>query len=155
VSETDPDHAEQFDPAKKGLTTSPSLLERARGDDTDAWKRIVHLYGPLVDHWCQRASISRDDSEDVVQDIFLSVAKQLKQFRYDRPQDSFRGWLRVITQRRIADYSRRIADRPRAEGVPPLFGESMSHQTRSSPTHLRTTPTPSPKKRTSFSERWR
>ncbi len=113
--------ADQSTPAASAVATgafatSPSLLERARGKDADAWKRIVHLYGPLVDHWCRQASLSRDDCDDVVQDIFLSVAKQLTQFRHDRPNDTFRGWLRVIAQRRIADHFRRVADRPQAEG---------------------------------------
>ncbi len=103
-------------PQSVALPTSPSLLQRARGNDSDAWKRIVQLYGPLVDRWCQLASIESHDVDDVVQDIFLSVSKQLGQFRYDRPQDSFRGWLRVIAQRRIADFYRRHADRPAAAG---------------------------------------
>lgn len=96
--------------------TSPSLLERAKHRDADAWRRIVLLYGPLVDHWCQQASIPQDDIDDVVQDIFLSVSKQLTQFRYEDAQATFRGWLRVIAKRRVADYFRRTLDRPRATG---------------------------------------
>lgn len=113
--------ADKSVPATGAFATSPSLLERARGNDADAWKRIVHLYGPLVDHWCRRASLSRDDSDEVVQDIFLSVTKQLTQFRRDRPNDTFRGWLRVIAQRRIADYFRGIADQPLATGGTTAF----------------------------------
>jgi RNA polymerase sigma-70 factor (ECF subfamily) len=56
-----------------------------------------------------------------VQDIFLSVAQQLTQFRYDRPQHTFRGWLRVIAQRRISDYFRRTSNRPLAEGGTTAF----------------------------------
>ena len=122
MSEPDPtSSAYQSIPATGGFATSPSLLERARGSDADAWKKIVHLYGPLVAHWCQLASISREDADDVVQDVFLSVAKQLGQFRYDRPKDTFRGWLRVIAQRRIADHFRHRSDRPLAEGGTTAF----------------------------------
>lgn len=106
----------QTHPQSVALPTSPSLLLRACSNDSDAWRKIVHLYGPLVDRWCRLASIEGHDVDDVVQDIFLSVSKQLTQFRYDRPQDSFRGWLRVIAQRRIADFYRRHADRPAAVG---------------------------------------
>ena len=121
MSASEPVDPEESTSAIDGLATSCSLLERARSNDTDAWKRIVNLYGPLVNHWCVQASISRDQTEDVVQDIFLSVARQLRRFRYDRPRDSFRGWLRVIAQRRISDYFRRISDRPRAEGGTTAF----------------------------------
>jgi RNA polymerase sigma-70 factor (ECF subfamily) len=96
--------------------TSASLLARAREQDDDAWKRIVHLYGPLVAHWCRQATVSARDIDDVVQEIFLSIARELAQFRYDRPGDSFRGWIRVITRRRVADHFRGLNGRPSAEG---------------------------------------
>src|SRR5438105_2479669 len=37
------------------LDTSKSLLERARTNDAEAWRRIVALYQPLVRLWCGRA----------------------------------------------------------------------------------------------------
>lgn len=76
----------------------------------------MHLYGPLVASWCRQATVSASDIDDVVQEIFLSIARELPQFRYDRPGDSFRGWIRVITRRRVADYYRRLSGRPSAEG---------------------------------------
>ena len=112
---------EESTPAASVFATSPSLLERARHSDADAWKRIVRIYGPLVDSWCRRAAISRDDAEDVVQEIFLSVSKQLSQFNYGRERDTFRGWLRVIAKRRIVDYYRRMSERPNAEGGTTAF----------------------------------
>jgi RNA polymerase sigma-70 factor (ECF subfamily) len=97
-------------------STSPSLLQRARDKDSDAWQRIVQLYAPLVVHWCRKATLPASDIDDVVQDIFLSVSRELSGFRLDRPGGTFRGWLRVITRRRIADHFRRHSDRPIAEG---------------------------------------
>lgn len=113
--------SDQSTPASGTFATSPSLLIRACDKDAEAWRRIVYLYAPLVEHWCRQASLSPDDTEDVIQDIFLSVAKQLNQFRYDRPSDTFRGWLRVIAQRRVADHFRRITNRPQAEGGTTAF----------------------------------
>lgn len=98
------------------FTTSASLVDRARNDDAEAWKRLVHIYGPLVEHWCRRSGVPQGHIEDVIQDIFVSVVRQLGQFRYERPQDTFRGWLRVITQRRIADFFRSHANQPQGEG---------------------------------------
>lgn len=76
----------------------------------------MQLYAPLVVHWCRRSGLKSDDVDDVVQDIFVSVSKQLDRFRTDQPQATFRGWLRVITQRRIADHFRHIAHAPQAVG---------------------------------------
>lgn len=89
------------------LNTSLSLLERAQNDDAEAWNRLVQLYAPLVYHWCRAWGLEPSAAEDVGQDVFLSVAIGLTKFRRDRPGDTFRGWLRVITQRRVADYLRK------------------------------------------------
>jgi len=96
--------------------TSPSLLERARNQDDVAWQKIVRLYAPLVVYWCRQTPLPLDDIDDVVQDVFLSVSRELSRFRHNRPGDSFRGWLRVIARRRVADHFRRHAERPAAEG---------------------------------------
>ena len=109
-------NSERSSQATGGFVTSASLLQRACGQDADAWKRLIHLYGPLVLHWCRQSGFASQDSDDICQDVFLAVVNQLDQFRHDRPGDTFRGWLRVIAQRRIADHFRRRADRPQAEG---------------------------------------
>lgn len=96
--------------------TSPSLLERARNQDGAAWQKIVRLYAPLVVYWCRRTPLPPNDIDDVVQDVFLSVSRELPRFQHNRSGDSFRGWLRVITRRRVADHFRRHAERPAAEG---------------------------------------
>lgn len=107
VSSTD-----QSTPASRGFVTSPSLLVRACDKDAEAWRRIVQLYAPLLRYWCRQASLTQDDSDEIIQDVFLSVSKQLERFRYDRPTDTFRGWLRQITKRRIADRFRSTVDQP-------------------------------------------
>jgi RNA polymerase sigma-70 factor (ECF subfamily) len=96
--------------------TSPSLLVRAQANDADAWTRLVDLYGPLVYHWCRKSELPNEDAADVFQETFRAVARNLQTFRRDRAGDTFRGWLRTVTQNKIRDHFRRIADEPRAEG---------------------------------------
>jgi RNA polymerase sigma-70 factor (ECF subfamily) len=100
-----------------GDVTPLSLLERARRKDPDAWRRLVELYRPLVLFWCVgRGRLAAADAEDVAQEVFAAVAGHLADFRRDRPDDSFRGWLRVITRNQLLMHRRRSEGKPRGEG---------------------------------------
>jgi RNA polymerase sigma-70 factor (ECF subfamily) len=87
-------------------STSSSLLERVKASDEDAWRRLVRLYGALVLYWCRKSGLQVTDRNDVFQDTFRSVARHIAEFRHDRPEDSFRGWLRTITLSKIRDHFR-------------------------------------------------
>ncbi len=96
--------------------TSLTLLGRLRGDDPDAWSRLVYLYGPLVRSWAARRGVVGADAEDVSQEVFRAVAGGLPGFRRDRAADTFRGWLRGITRHALLDHYRRTGRQPRAGG---------------------------------------
>jgi hypothetical protein len=49
-----------------------------RGRDDDAWRRFVHLYGPVVCPWCRRLGVVGDDAADVVQKVWAAVATSLE-----------------------------------------------------------------------------
>jgi RNA polymerase sigma-70 factor (ECF subfamily) len=101
---------------RPGQATPLSLLERVRGNDPEAWRRLVELYRPLVLFWCRRGGLHGPDAEDVAQEVFAGAAAGLAGFRRDRPGDSFRGWLRGITRNQVLLHFRRGHGRPRAEG---------------------------------------
>jgi RNA polymerase sigma-70 factor (ECF subfamily) len=86
---------------------SSSLLVRVRAQDKAAWDRLVHLYAPLVYGWCRKAGLQESDALDVGQDVFQTVWCKIHTFRRDRPGDSFLGWLRVLTRRKIVDHLRK------------------------------------------------
>jgi RNA polymerase sigma-70 factor (ECF subfamily) len=98
--------------------TPLSLLERARGRDAEAWRRLVELYRPLVLYWCGRARVHGADAEDVAQEVFAAAAAGLADFRHDRPGDTFRGWLRGITRNMVLLHFRKKSRQPAAEGGP-------------------------------------
>src|SRR5262245_8061944 len=85
----------------RDAATPLSLLERARKSDAEAWGRLVELYRPLVLFWCYRGRLQVPDAEDLAQEVFTAAALGLAQFRRDRPGDTFRGWLRVITRNHL------------------------------------------------------
>jgi RNA polymerase sigma-70 factor, ECF subfamily len=98
--------------------TSLTLLQQAREQDPAAWRRLVRLYGPLVFLWCLRDGASRHDAEDVTQEVWLAVAKKLPEFRRDERNGSFRGWLRIITRRKLCDHWAN-------SGPPPIGGSEF------------------------------
>jgi RNA polymerase sigma-70 factor (ECF subfamily) len=98
--------------SSRSSATSRSLLERVRADDGSAWDRLVRLYAPLVMHWCRRWDLQEQDVADVFQEVFLSVATHITDFRKDREGDTFRGWLRTITRSKVLDHFRRRGREP-------------------------------------------
>ena len=96
--------------------TSRSLLERVKLDEAAAWERLVTLYAPLVFHWCRRYNLSEPDVADILQEVFQAVFLHLADFRKERQADTFRGWLRRITQNKILDHFRRLGREPRGVG---------------------------------------
>jgi len=93
-----------------------SLLERLKVESPEAWRRLVHLFGPLVYQWCRRQGLQAADATDVGQEVFRVVACRIGRFRRDRPADTFRGWLWTITRSKIADHWRRRERQPQATG---------------------------------------
>ena len=97
-------------------STSRSLLVAAQQDDPAAWERLVKLYAPLVANWCRRSGVPEQDVGDVIQEVFAAVARSVERFRKEEPQDTFRGWLAVITRNKVHDHHRRRSDQPAAAG---------------------------------------
>ncbi|MDB5342460.1 MAG: nccH [Schlesneria sp.] len=87
-------------------TITTTLLERAKTGEEDAWSCVVYLYGPLVYKWCRKRGLSREATRDVAQNVFEVVARKLKDFRREDASNTFRGWLRAISDNKISDYWR-------------------------------------------------
>ncbi len=96
--------------------TSLTLLERVRAGDEAGWEKFVRMYGPLVYSWCRRAGLSPEDAGDVSQDVFVTLSNKFDSFQNRRPGDSFRRWLKTVTNNRARDFHRRQRDRPQARG---------------------------------------
>jgi RNA polymerase sigma-70 factor, ECF subfamily len=96
--------------------TSRSLLERIKADDAAAWDRLISLYAPLAYRWCRRWDVPEQEIADVLQEVFQSVATHIASFRKDREGDTFRGWLRTITQHKVVDHFRKLGREPGGAG---------------------------------------
>jgi RNA polymerase sigma-70 factor (ECF subfamily) len=73
--------------------TSSTSLIRVKAKDQEAWRRFVHLYGPMLSRWCKQFRLQDADADDVGQDVLRTVAESIGGFHYDQNGDSFRGWL--------------------------------------------------------------
>jgi RNA polymerase sigma-70 factor (ECF subfamily) len=98
-------------------STSPSLLERVKADEGHAWDRLVGLYAPLVYRWCRRRGLPEQEIADVFQDVFQAVAVHIHGFRRRQAGDTFRGWLRTITQNKVRDHYRKLGREPGGAGA--------------------------------------
>ena len=97
---------EEFVSARKG-STSITLLERARQNDSDAWAKLVELYAPLIYMRCRNQwGYSSSDALQIGQDVFLKVSNRLGNFDRKRT-GSFRNWLRTIVDNHCKDELRK------------------------------------------------
>lgn len=104
-------------------STSISLIERVRVQDSQAWSQLVDLYGPLIAYWCRRSGVPERSVGDCVQNVFVAVLKSLVGFRFDAGRRSFRGWLWGITRHKCIDMLRSDGLHPSAVG-----GSTALHQ---------------------------
>lgn len=98
-------------------TISTELLRSVRHNDQEAWARMVSVYYPMTYGWCRRAGLQPSDAADVCQEVFANIAAGIGAFRREKPADTFRGWVRRITQRRISDFRTRGGSLPVPVGV--------------------------------------
>ena len=97
-------------------SVSSTLLDQLRAGRPEAWKRLAPLYSPVIYRWCRRSGLAAEDAADVVQEVLSAVMVHLPDFRRDRPQDSFSGWLATITRNKVREHYRRRHGKAEARG---------------------------------------
>jgi RNA polymerase sigma-70 factor (ECF subfamily) len=102
--------------------TSVSLLDRlkvARPDASD-WHRLQGIYLPLIRRWLGRVPGLGDEADDLAQEVFIVVVRELPRFERRR-EGSFRAWLRKVTVNKTRSHWRRRRRMP-AAGLDPAAG---------------------------------
>lgn len=88
--------------------TRRSLLTRLKDwGDHQGWKEFMDKYGRFIYGMARKSGFSPEGAEDVVQDVLVSVAKKMPEFRYQGEKGSFRAWLVMIVKSRIIDHLRK------------------------------------------------
>lgn len=97
--------------------TSLSLLNRLRhSPENEGWNRLTALYTPLIRRWLRRYDVQDSDAQDLIQEVFLSVSKDLGTFDHPGQPGAFRGWLKAILINRLRKFWRSRDRRPQARG---------------------------------------
>jgi RNA polymerase sigma-70 factor (ECF subfamily) len=93
------------DPATDLLTRS-SLIQGLKSFSPDRWSNFVLVYSPLLKYWIRLKGIPISAVEDVFQESLQSICTGISNFERDTRKGNFRGWLRTIVERRVADHFR-------------------------------------------------
>lgn len=87
--------------------TSLSLLERLRqSPENEGWNRLADLYTPLIRAWLRRYDVQDSDANDLLQEVLLTVSKDLGKFEHAGHPGAFRGWLKAILVNRLRKFWR-------------------------------------------------
>jgi RNA polymerase sigma-70 factor (ECF subfamily) len=90
------------------IPTRHSLLARMKDwQDQKTWQDFFDTYWKLIYGVSLQSGLTHSESEEVVQETVLSVAKKIGEFKNDPVFGSFKNWLLLITRRRIADQFRK------------------------------------------------
>jgi RNA polymerase sigma-70 factor (ECF subfamily) len=99
------------------VETSLSLLFRIRqAADHQAWERLTGLYSPLLAVWLRKYDVQASDVDDLVQEVLLAVAKDVKNFEHGGRPGAFRAWLKAILVNHLRQFWRSRERRPHAAG---------------------------------------
>ncbi len=114
-----------------GERTDEQLIAKALEGSERAWNRLVQRYEKRVYNYALRMVGHQDDAMDLMQDVFMSVYRNLGSFRGDAP---FGAWLFRIAAFRCTDHFRKrrfqqeeYEDMEDVESDPLLTVESARH----------------------------
>ncbi len=96
--------------------TSPDLFlaRRAAKADPEAWDEIVELYGERIFNLAYRFAGNQPEAEDLTQDIFLKLYRNLHRYRGDVP---LLAWALRLSRNLCIDHYRHHRTRKQAETV--------------------------------------
>lgn len=100
-------------PAAAPIDPGAALVADARAGDRAALSRLHERFAPVV-HGVLLARLPHADCEDLVQEVFLNVARRLESLRDDR---AFPAWICTMARNLAASVARGRARRARREAV--------------------------------------
>lgn len=99
-------------------TTRISLIEKLQGNGPDAWSEVSRTYGPMMHRWLRSHRVSRQDSEDISQEVLIQLTGKIEQFQHNGSPGAFRSWMRRITLNVMRNFLRARATKPMDQDEP-------------------------------------
>jgi RNA polymerase sigma-70 factor (ECF subfamily) len=84
------------------------LIVRAQAGDREAQESLVKIFSPMVFRLISRFFRSREDVEDLAQDVFVKMFGRIDQVR---PDENFPGWLQRVAVNTCYDELRKTRRR--------------------------------------------
>ena len=85
-------------------TTRSSVLRAVANTENEAaWQRLFDLYAGFVYSIARSKGLNDSDADDVVQAVFVDLARNLPTFQYDRAKGKFRSYLTGLVHWRVMD----------------------------------------------------
>ena len=85
-------------------TTRSSVLAAVKDTGNEAaWTRFFDLYAGFVFAIARSKGLSSADADDIVQGVFLELARRMPTFEYDRTKGRFRSYLLELINWRVLD----------------------------------------------------
>lgn len=109
MSDTTSSHL--LDSVRRHLARSLSKSGVPEVADQRAWDSFYQRYQEILTRFARKLSFQADQVEDLLQDVWFEVIRQLPRFEYDRARGGFRRWLYIIVRRRAIDHVRQRAGR--------------------------------------------
>jgi RNA polymerase sigma-70 factor, ECF subfamily len=96
-----------------GTATPPDLLlaRRAAAGEERAWNELLGLYAQRIYNLAYQFAGSAEDAEDLTQEIFLRLYRNLRQYRGDTP---FAAWALRLSRNLCIDHYRRTRQERRS-----------------------------------------
>ena len=93
--------------------TRASLILRLRdAADVAAWDEATEIYSPIVFRLARRYGLQPADSDDLVQEVLVAVARSVSDWLENDRRGKFRAWLFRIAKNKAVDFLRRRKNRP-------------------------------------------
>ena len=91
------------------------ILRLPGGGDLDAWQEFVDIYEPFVLRFARRQGLQDADARELVQEVFLGVAKAVSRWQPDESRARFRTWLFRIAKNQVVTLTSRRRALPAAD----------------------------------------
>jgi RNA polymerase sigma-70 factor (ECF subfamily) len=88
--------------AAQKTSAQAQIVERVRQGDEEAFGELYKMFAPMV-HGIILARVPRDETDDIVQEVFLSAFKNLNTLR---EKSAVGAWLAMIARNRAAEFYR-------------------------------------------------
>ena len=96
--------------SRSRLATRSSMIQDLQLEDIsqERWREFELIYKPLLLFWMRKKNVPASAEDEVLQECWISAFKAIGKFERGADKGTFRGWLRTIVHRRVADYFRSL-----------------------------------------------